>query len=170
MDSNTIISVIFILIIITFYVLIIRNKRKKEKKYLQPLFKLAGKVNCTISQYEIWSNSIIGIDNLNNQIFVIGNINDVATFHCIKLTEFQICKLNEVSRTVNIASRTLAIKGIGVKVIDKIELVFVYLAKNKPDFIVEIYNNETGNFDLTGELQIAEKWCKIANDKIESSK
>ena len=49
---------------------------------------------------------------------------------------------------------------------ERIDLVFINVDKNKSDIIVEFYNTDTGNLDLYGELQLAEKWCKMANDKI----
>lgn len=167
MDSSTTITGgIFILFCIMLFVLINRNKRKKEKQFLQPLNRLAEKENCKISQYDIWNNSIIGIDDLTNQVFVIKNIFDVETFQCIKLTEILNCRVNEVGRTMTLASRTPGIKGNVIKAFDKIELVFINHDKNKPELIAEFYNKETGNLNLTGELQMAQKWCKIANDKI----
>jgi hypothetical protein len=167
MDSNTTITGgIFVLLCIILFVLINRNKSKKVKQFLQPLNRLAEKYNCKISQYDIWNNSIIGLDNLANQIFVIKNISNEDIHLNVKLMEIQKCRVNEVSRTVNIASRTMGIKGNVVKDIDKIELVFINNDKNAPDLIAEFYNKETGNLNLTGELQMAEKWCKIANDKI----
>jgi hypothetical protein len=148
--------------------LIIRNKRKKEKQFLQPLNRLAEMDNCKISQYEIWNNSIIGIDDLTNQVFVIKNIFDNETFQSIKLTEILKCRVNEVVRTITLASRTPGIKGNVIKAFDKVELLFINHDKNKPDLIAEFYNKETGNLDLTGELQVAQKWCKISNDKIKA--
>ena len=167
MDSSTTTTVgIFILFCIILFVLINRKKRKKEKQFLQPLNRLAEKDNCKISQYDIWNNSIIGIDNLTNQVFIIKNIFDDETFQNIKLTEILKCRVNEVGRTVSLASRTPGIKGNVIKAFDKVELVFINHDKNKPDLIIEFYNKETGNLNLTGELQMAQKWCKIANDKI----
>ena len=169
MDSGTILTggiIIFFCMIL--FVLINRNKRKKEKRFLQPLNGLAEKHRCKISQYEIWNNSIIGIDHLTNQVFFIKRITDEETFQHIKLAEIQKCRVSEVGRTVALASRTVGISGMGVKVIDRVELVFVNHDKNKPDLIAEFYNKETGNLNLTGELQLAEKWCKIVNDKIKT--
>lgn len=153
---------------IILFVIITRSKRKKEKQFFQPLNRLAEMDNCKISQYDIWNTSIIGIDNLSNHVFFIKNIFNNETSLSIKLSEILKCRLHEVGQTVNIASRTVGIKGNVVKVIDKIELVFINRDKNKPDLVAEFYNKETGNPDLSGEFQMAEKWCKHVNDKISS--
>lgn len=168
MDSSTTITGGFILFCIILFVIANRNKRKKEKQFLQPLNRLAEKDNCKISQYDIWNNSIIGIDNLTNHIFFIKNIFDDEISQSIKLSDILKCRINEVGQTVTLASRTVGIKGNVIKAFDKVELVFINRDKNKPDLIAEFYNKETGNLNLTGELQLAEKWCKIANDKIAS--
>lgn len=169
MDSiTTITGGIFILFCIILFVITNRNKRKKEKQFLLPLRRLAEKDNCEISQYDIWNNSIIGIDNLTNHVFFIKNIFNDETSLSIKLNEILKCRVNEVGQTITLASRTVGIKGNVIKTFDKVELVFINRDKNKPDLVAEFYNKETGNLNLTGELQIAEKWCKIANDRITS--
>jgi len=169
MDSNTTITgSLFLLFCIILFAIINRNKRKKEKQFLQPLNRFAEKDNCKISQFDIWNNSIIGIDNLTNQVFFIKNIFDNETFQNIKLTDIVKCRVNEVGRTVTLASRTPGIKGNVIKAFDKVELAFINHDKNKPELIAEFYNKETGNLNLTGELQMAQKWCQITNDKIAS--
>jgi hypothetical protein len=169
MDSTTTITGgVFILFCIILFVINNRNKRKKEKQFLQPMNRLAEKDNCKISQYDIWNKSIIGIDNLTNHVYFIKQLFDDATSLSINLNEILKCRMNEVGQTVILASRTKGIKGNVIKTFDKVELVFINRDKNKPDVIAEFYNKETGNLNLTGELQLAEKWCKIANDKIAS--
>ncbi len=168
MDSSTTIAGGFILFCIILFVINNRNKRKKEKQFLQPLNRLAEKDNCKISQYDIWNNSVIGIDNLTNQVFFIKNAFEDEASQTIQLNEILKCRVNEVGRTMTLASRTVGIKGNVIKAFDKVELVFINRDKNKPELIAEFYNKETGNLNLTGELQMAEKWCKIINDKIAS--
>jgi len=169
MDSSTTITGgIFILFCIMLFVITNRNKRKKEKQFLQPLNRLAEKDNCKISQYDIWNKSIIGIDNLTNRVFFIKNVFYDETSKSIQLNEILKCRVNEVGQTMTLPSRTVGIKGNVIKAFDKVELVFINRDKNKPELIAEFYNKETGNLNLTGELQLAEKWCKIANDRIAS--
>jgi hypothetical protein len=168
MDSNTTISggIIFILFCIILYVLVNRSKKKKEKQFLIPLRRLAEKDNCEISHHDIWSNSIIGTDNLTNHVYFIKQLFNNTTTLSINLNEILKCRMNEVGQTVALASRTKGIKGNVIKTFDKVELVFINRDKNKSDVIAEFYNKETGNPSLSGEFQMAEKWCKIANDRI----
>lgn len=160
MSSGTIISGgIFILFCITIYILASRSKKKKEKLFLQPLKRLAEMKNSKISDYDIWNNSIIGIDETSHFIFSVRKNNDSETSLCIDLSEIFRCRLNEVSRTTGP-------KEGNIKAFDKIELIFVNKDKNKADTILEIYNADTDRLNLSGELQIAEKWHKIINESI----
>jgi len=51
-------------------------------------------------------------------------------------------------------------------VTDKIEIAFTAKEKQKAEVIIELYNNEYDCLTISHELQLAEKWCKIAKDKI----
>ena len=53
-----------------------------------------------------------------------------------------------------------------MKVVDRIELTFVNQDKIKSDTMVSFYNSEYDRLTLSGEIQLAEKWSKIANAKI----
>lgn len=160
MDSKIIIGGAFAILIIILYVISSRNKRKREKMFIGILSDLVGN-NSRISMYDIWGSSIIGADESINHVFFIKNIFDDETFQSIQLPEILKCKVNEVSRTVSI-------KGSGIKAIEKVELVFIYLDKNKPDSVIEFYNQDTGKLDLSGEFQLAEKWNKLLNESISS--
>lgn len=160
MDSKTIIiGGAVALLFITLYLISRRSKRKREKMFLGILSDLTGNIDSQITRYDIWYNLVIGVDDSTNHIFFIKNIFDDKTFLSVKLSEILKCRVNEVSRTVTI-------NGSGIKVIEKVELEFINQDKNKPDSVAEFYNQDSGKLDLSGELQLAEKWCKIANDNI----
>jgi len=160
MDTSIIITVVILTVFcIILYLLIISGKKKKESEFLQNLFTLAEKNNCQISEYERWNNSIIGIDRKRNYLFFIRITNENETTQQINLTDIQKVRVIESSRIVSI-------KESNSKVVDRIELEFSNINRNKPDTIVEFYNTAYDNLFLAGELVIAEKWGKIINDKI----
>jgi len=160
MDSGTLISGgTFIFFCIILFVVINRNKQKREKQFLLPLYALAEKDNCKISKFDIWNNSVIGIDEVRNFVFVIKKTIDNETSQRINLAEIQRCRLIE-------ASRITGPKEGNLKACDRIDLAFISYNKNTPDYIVEFYNSNTDRLTLTGELQLAEKWCEIVNIKI----
>lgn len=168
MDTHTIIIVLIITVFCSaIFLLSSRSKKKNESQFLEALFGLAGKNKCKISKYERWNNSIIGIDETSSSIFAVRKLNDTEITEQIDLADIQKCRVNETSRIVNIASRTAVIDGSNTKAVDKIELEFYRWDKNKPGTLVEFYNVNYDSLNLGKELQIAEKWCKTVNDRID---
>jgi len=162
MDSGTTIAGgIFILFCIILFILVNRSKKKKEKQFLLPLSRLAEKENCKVSRYDIWNDSVIGIDEATSLVFVIRKINDTETSQRINLAEIFRCRVAEVSRISGPKEGNL-------KAFDRIDLVFVCKDKSKADIVVEFYNANTDRLTLTGELQLAEKWCMLLSNKVAS--
>ncbi len=160
MDLNTII--ILLSIIIFFFILYVINsgsKKKKEAQFKKMLDALAEQNNCHISDHVRWNKSILGIDRVRNFVFFIRKAADHEISQQINLSDFRLCRVNESSRLVNM-------KESSNKVVDRIELVFSHIDKNKPDAIIEFYNTAYDNLFLAGELQIADHWSKIINVKI----
>ena len=160
MDLGTsIIGLTFLLFCFIIFVILSRSNQKGEKQLLQSLKGLAEQNNCKIVQHDIWNNSAIGIDNTANIVFAIRNTNNNSISFQINLSEMQKC------RVIN-AKRNGSNKEGNFKVIEKLELAFTYRDKNKPETFLDFYNADYDTSSLSGELQLIEKWCKIANDKL----
>lgn len=147
---------LFLLIII----LVSANKNKKQKQinFLKPLNNLAQSVDCKVTRNDIWNNSVIGIDEARNYVFVIQkNITGDAKL-AINLSEVFRCRVTE-------KSRVSGPKEGNIKAFDRIDLVFTLKDKSKPEILVEFYNSDTDRLTLAGELQLAEKWCAIINNR-----
>lgn len=159
MDSGTaLVGGILILICILPFVLMNMSGKKKKRQFLQLLFDLATKNNCKISQHDHWNHTAIGIDETADTIFFIKKLKEDVTSRQVNLAEVQKCR---VVNTHNVASG----KGGGAPVIEKIELAFAYRDKGRAETTLEFYNDETDSF-LSGELQQAEKWLKVANERV----
>jgi len=161
MNSGLIITVaISLLLTIIISVSVSKSKKKKQIRFLDPLNSLAESKNCKISAYDIWNNSIIGMDKTNHFLFAIQKMKgDDKAELVINLTEIFRCRVAE-------SSRTSGPKEGNLKAFDRIDLVFTNKDKNKADKIVEFYNSNTDSLTLTGELQLAEKWCVLVNNGI----
>ncbi len=163
MDLNILITfALFIVFCFIIFAINSRRKKAKEAKFKKVIFALAEQNNCQITEYERWNNSVIGIDSVRNYVFVVRKTHDNETSQQVNLADFQKCHVSESSRIV-------ITKEISNKVVDRIELVFSNINRNKPDTIVEFYNTTYDNLFLAGEPQIADKWSKIVNDKITGS-
>lgn len=161
MSTSLITIGIIFLLCITIYVISISNKKKKVNKFLNNISRLSGINIGKITRYDIWDHSVIGMNDSDAELYFIKNSSDDQTFQKIQLSEFQRCWVNEGSRTVGI-------KGSSIKVVEKVELILGNKQKNKPDTVFEFYNQQSGKLDLTGELQLANKWCMLINEKISS--
>ena len=159
MNSGTIITgLLFLLVCIIIFWILSRSNQKKEKELLQSLRLLAQEHNHTISQYDTWSNTAIGIDHTANMIFMVRKINDQPTGYRVDLAEMQKCRML-------VASRPQTNEAGGDKVIEKLELAFTSNKKQIPETTVEFYNAAYDNAVLSGELQLLEKWQKIADTR-----
>ncbi|HLN74829.1 MAG: hypothetical protein ACM3O8_09585 [Methylococcaceae bacterium] len=159
--TTLIITGITFLLFITIYILSVSGKKKKANMLLGNLSRLSGVNLTTLTQYEIWNNSVIALDDSGAVLYFIRNSSDDQTFQKVLLPEIKRCWVNEVSRAVSI-------NGSSIKVVEKVELKMENKGKSKPDTIIEFYNQDSGRLDLSGELQLAEKWCKLLNDTIPS--
>jgi predicted RND superfamily exporter protein len=154
-------GVVCLLLIVVVAIFSGKNKKAKHLKYISPLNALAEKVGGKISKTDIWNDSVIGIDEMKNLIFVIQKISTDEKKIVINLAEVFRCRVSEISRTSG------AKEGY-MKAFDRIDLVFSNREKSKADISVSFYNSETDRLTLTGELQLAEKWCTLVNNKLAS--
>lgn len=157
--GTTIVGVIVLLICIIPFVVLNKNNRNRKKLVADRLSQLAERSNCSISQYDIWNNSAVGIDDTTHQAFFTRKINDSETAHQINLLEVQKCRVMNTGKAVNRAEGNQ-------KVIEKLELVLTYRDKDKRETVLEFYNRDFDSLTLTGELQLTEKWGKIFNDTV----
>jgi hypothetical protein len=157
--SLIIISTICLLLFILLLVLANKSKKKKQARFLDPLNSLAESANCRISTHNIWNNSVIGFDETRHFIFAIHGTKTGRVELAINLAEIFRCKVSEISRSSGP-------KDGNLKIFDRIDLVFVNKDKNKADIVVPFYDAGIDRLTLAGELQLAEKWCVLANNGI----
>lgn len=158
MDMGTgIIGLAFLLICIALFYILSRGNQKREKQLLKSITDLAAANNAKITLHDTWNNAAIGIDMIAKKLFIIANANVRKILQHINLAEVQRCKVNRVERSVGS-------KEAADRIIEKIELVFTYYEKNKPDNAVVFYDTSFEMSSLSDEIQLLEKWCKIIND------
>lgn len=160
MDFGTsMIGIIFLLFCIIIFVILSRSNSKKEKELLKTLESLTGQSNCTISRYDIWNHSVIGIDDSAKIIFVIRNTNNHSNSFQLNLSEMKKCSVINTGKTGSD-------EGGNYKVLEKLELAFTCRDKNRPEILIEFYDRNDSTSSLSDELLLVKKWCKIANDQM----
>lgn len=165
MDSNMILTgSITILATISLIVFLQIRNRNREKKAFSVLQNFAKGINSTISSYDRWDKTLIGIDNGEiNKLFFLRTISNKEYREVINLSEVMSCRLVLDERTVQYDKEK-------VNVIDKIELVFSFVNTNKQDVKLEFYNADYDQLTLSGELQLAQKWSGIVKSILVTNK
>lgn len=164
MDLGTaIVGLIVVLICVIPFVIFSIKRKRKEKRIIQSLNNIASEDGSTISQYEIWNDNIIGIDDNSTCIYAVCKLKEHVQVTAIHLSGIQRCRISKVSRNV-------FTNGVNATVIEKLELVFENKDNNKPNQTIEFYNVENNKSTLMGELQLIEKWYVKINAKIAAVK
>jgi ABC-type glycerol-3-phosphate transport system permease component len=149
--------IVFIFVIPSFWIYI--SSLRKEKQLKNKLFQLASSNSCAISEFDFWKNSAIGLDRNSHRIFFVRDKKTEEDVKEVDLSEIQKCRM------VN-ASRSLHNKNGNYTAIDKLELMFTFRDKNKPEVGLEFYNNTHDSLSLAGEVQLAEKWSAIVGKEL----
>jgi hypothetical protein len=157
--STILILAAIIAISVILYLVVSMRSKNKEKKKLQVLNDYASKHNCTITKNEIYGNISIGIDEKSNFLFFIKSNDETRELKHVNLSEIRNCKVVHTGRTVQFNNSS-------TKVIDRLDLCFNPVNKNKEQIQLGFYNVELDGSILNGELQLVEKWSDILNNKL----
>lgn len=159
-DKGTILtSILFLLLFSIPFILLYTSRRKREKQNLLLLNREAGKNNLQISTFNTWGNTSIGIDEAANVVFFTKKTPDGETGQQVVLAETEKCRVAAIKRTQSNEDGNYTLT-------DKLELLFEPTDKMKTETAFPFYDVAYDGAILTGELQQAEKWCNIINDKI----
>ena len=163
MDTQSLtIAVIIILLILAPFIYMNSKINKKENKLKAKLNAQAEKHNCQIRDIDIWSNSIIGIDEKSQKLFFVfkSEIEEfVADFN---INELKSCELININHTI-------VKEKENYKIIDQLDLKLNFLNPSLKTANIEFYNFEKSSVPLNGELQLIEKWQTKLNKLIQNS-
>ncbi len=148
----------FIAIFMMPFILMLNGRKKRERLILQSISAIANNLNCKISQYELYEEFAIGLDETANYLFFLTKTKDKEVAQYLNLTEIKSCKVVKTERNIgNKLNNYTTIENLG--------LHFSFFNKNNPDIILTFYDAEE-NMELNGEVQTIEKWAKIVNDRL----
>jgi hypothetical protein len=162
MDLGTIIiALVFIAIVTVPFVLTGYSKKRKKKNLYRRLTEMAKNEDCTITQHEFCGDFVIGLDTTADHLFFCKKVENLEIAKSADLRKFKSC------RVLN-SNRTIGNKKEKYYVVDKLELILYPAEKDAPELSVELYNDEYDSLTLTGELQLAEKWGKLLNERLKT--
>jgi len=152
--GTTLIGGIILIICLLPFILMGISRRKREKQLLQTLVDYAKQNGGNITQHETVGDFIIGMDEKTNTVFFYKKNKNGETTQHLHLADYKKCSVVSTTRDFN-----------NSKVIDTVELSFIPIEKSKPIEELLLFNTKE-NLQLSGELQLAEKWAKLVNSKI----
>lgn len=156
--ETTIIGMMFLLLCVIIFIFLSRHNSKKGKELLQTLKTSAGNPSLPIGRYDLWRHSVIGIDHTAGIIYSLRTINQQAVAVKVELAAIKSCQVINGTKTADASNGQF-------KETEKLDLVFTHKDKNKADLVIPFYN-VAHDFSLNGELQLIEKWCRIANKEL----
>ena len=156
--GSAIIGAVAIMICILPFIMMSNSRKKREKLFLQALSRIAAQNNCQIGYHEIFGNFAIGFDSSKNFVFFYKQTKDNKQEQSVDLEGIQNCKVINVSRTFKS-------KEESHQVIDRLELCFTPMLKNKSEIKLEFFNADL-NLQLYDELKAIENWSKMIKDRL----
>lgn len=161
-DQGTILTAIFFLLLFSIpFILMNVSHRKKVKQNLLLLNHEAGKNNVTVAKFDTWGNTSIGMDETANIVFFTKKTTGGKTVQKVALADTEKCRIANIKRTSYDGNENYSIT-------ERLDLVFEPGDKKQAETAFPFYDIQYDGGMLTGELQQAEKWCSIINDKIAS--
>jgi hypothetical protein len=156
--GTTITGLVLIALLVMPFLLMSSAKKAREKRTLNRLKTEASQLNCTITEYELTGNDIIGIDQKAGMVFFGKTKGENWVSQTVNLADFRSCEIVAKNRSKG--------KETGNDIIvDKLELLFRSSTSGKGDIALEFYNGME-NFQLNDELPVMKKWVEIINDNI----
>lgn len=156
MDSGIIIiGIITLLICILPFVLMARSRKIKNNQMLHTLAELAQTKDCKITTHEFCGELLVGIDENKPYFFLHKQTSNGITNQAINLSEMKSCEIVNTKYNRDI--------------VQKLELKFISENTKQADILVEFYNR-IENFQLSGEIQLIEKWVELIKEQIRKPK
>lgn len=162
MDSNSlIIGLLFAVAIGVPFLFLRRAIRKRDKQMRGKLTAMAAQKGGEISQFDLLKDIGVGLDDKQFMLFFIHDNEHFSNAQEIDLKTVRQCTVEKMTRdTVN--------NGIHQSTIEKVSLVFLLKSKEKGAIVLELFNTDYDSLTLAGELQLAQKWERIVNQKLAS--
>ena len=134
-----------------------RSRSKHKKLLIKTLQQLANSIDCKINISDLWNDFIIGLDTEKRVLFFYQKNKDNESSQTIRINEIQ---------KVRTSSFSIKNEEGDKNYIDQSGIIISFHSSVTKEVFLEFYNSKYGNFTIGPELQIAEKWVKIINNKI----
>lgn len=157
--STIIVSAILMAVIILPFLLMRRGIKKHEKQLYSELADLAQVNNMEIGQYDVLKDIAVGTDKQGQTLLFIHKNEHLATKQAIDLNVFTSCQLEK-------AVKVIRTEGGDRTIIEKISLLFKSVDRKNAPVTLDLFNTDYDSLTLAGELQLAEKWVALINNRV----
>lgn len=134
------------------------GKAKKEKQMLHFISELAHSMGAKIDQHEFCGDFVLGLDKQQSKVFFYKQKNTPSQPQFADLTKVKSCRI------VRHHSSSKNGNG-GPGVINRVVMSFTPANKSNEEIHFELYN-EAINMQLSGELQMGDKWVEIISGRL----
>ncbi len=150
MDTGTLLTALFFLLLCTIpFILMNISHRKKVGRYRQLLNREARAGKMSITRFNTWGNTAIGMDENAAVVFFIKKTPDGPLSMQVPLTDISQCRISNFKRTEMDGNHHYTIT-------EKLDLVLDI--RSKKEISLCFFDIQYDGGMLTGELQMAEKW------------
>lgn len=157
---NLIIGLVVLLLCAAPFILMNRHSKNKKQKLIQTLNQLAASSGNSITEFDVFNDAIIGIDQNNKTLFFVKKLEELNVEEKISLKDYQKSEVKKKMSNHHGPSSNM-------QIIKKIHLHFQPKSSENREVNLEFYDENT-QFQLNGELQLAEKWVVKCNQFIHS--
>lgn len=137
-----------------------RSRIARKKGALLSLQQLAGQHNCRIDRHELCGDLSLGLDESKNVVFLATQGKEGRSAQHVSLSEMRSCSMVNATRSKKQNA------GAGV-LTERIQLSLLPKDQNKSELRLELFGAGSG-LNLNGELQFAEKWAKLIQDRLKN--
>lgn len=153
--TNTIIGIVFLLLILVPIYVINNNVKKRKKQLLSTLNELAFDENTNFSETDFWNNTS-GIGLKGNILAFFRKVGEVQLHEVVDLKEVKKCSLIQFDKYGNIPKNNHEIN----------ELALHLTLNDHKEINLVFFHIDAKNFIIGEEFRIAKKWQDIIISKI----
>lgn len=157
--STLIVSAILMAVIIIPFLLMRRGIKNQERELYAELTDLAEKNSTEIGQYEVLKDIALATDKSQEKLFFIHKNEHLATTQTIDLNVYTTCQLEK-------GVKVIRSEGGDRTIIEKISLLFKSVERKSAPITLELFSTDYDSLTLAGELQLAEKWVELINNRV----
>lgn len=137
-----------------------RNRSKRIKRFFDQLNNFAAQHNGQIDQYDVWNATAIGVDKVKMKVFFVQVNSDAQIEREVDIKKVLQCRVEKKSRTISNNNDS-------IKVIERLDLYFVFTDKSTPDLSLPFYNNKRDNLSIDREFELVNKWAAVVNEVLD---